>query len=111
MIGVEGHLELGRSHRAQLDEAADPDPAVRVGFDLLLTDSLARLGYHMRYGKVVPDRLDGNWNFGRKAMYARMLNYDEEFQQVLQIIKQSPSLQAMFDYAEEQNSMKKASLE
>ena len=54
--------------REQLLEANEPDHTVRVGFDLLLTDSLARLAYHMRFGKVVPDRLDGNWNFGRNAM-------------------------------------------
>ncbi len=33
--------------------------------DLVLTDSLARLGYHQKFGKVNPYTLDPNWNFRR----------------------------------------------
>ena len=33
--------------------------------DLVLTDSLARLGYHQLFGKVNPYTLDPNWNFRR----------------------------------------------
>ena len=54
--------------RRQIAASADPDPVLLVAFDLLLTDGLARLGYHLRFGKVVPDNVDANWNFGRKAM-------------------------------------------
>ena len=34
--------------------------------DLILTDSLARLGYHQYFGKVNPYTLDPNWNFRRE---------------------------------------------
>ena len=50
-----------------LSAAPASDPTLLVGFDLLLTDSLARLAYHLRFGKVVPDQLDANWNLGREA--------------------------------------------
>lgn len=30
--------------------------------DMLLTDALVRLGYHILFGKVDPERLDPNWN-------------------------------------------------
>ena len=36
-----------------------------VDFDLLLTDSLIRLGYHLSFGKVDPEALDSNWNMTR----------------------------------------------
>ncbi|RLE18639.1 MAG: murein L,D-transpeptidase [Actinobacteria bacterium] len=62
----------------QLRGAVEADPAVLVGFDLLLTDSLARLGYHMRFGKVVPDQLDPNWNFGRKVMTRDVVQFVQD---------------------------------
>ncbi len=34
--------------------------------DLILTDSLARLGYHQFFGKVNPYTLDPDWNFRRE---------------------------------------------
>jgi murein L,D-transpeptidase YcbB/YkuD len=37
-------------------------PNERAELDLLLTDSVIRLGYHLRFGKVDPTALDGNWN-------------------------------------------------
>ena len=40
-------------------------PAEIADADLILTDSLIRLGYHQRFGKVNPYSLDPNWNFRR----------------------------------------------
>jgi len=40
-------------------------PQERAALDIMLTDSLIRLGYHLRYGKVNPRNLDSNWNFRR----------------------------------------------
>ncbi len=40
--------------------------AKSVNADLILTDSLIRLGYHQRFGKVNPYSLDPNWNFRRE---------------------------------------------
>jgi murein L,D-transpeptidase YcbB/YkuD len=51
--------------RAQLAAEAASGPEVVVNFDLLLTDSLIRLGYHLLFGKVDPEALDANWNLAR----------------------------------------------
>ncbi len=53
---VNGLLENGK----QL--AADE----RAALDIALTDSLIRLGYHQRFGKVNPYDLDPEWNFTRE---------------------------------------------
>jgi murein L,D-transpeptidase YcbB/YkuD len=37
----------------------------RAAIDILLTDSIIRLGYHLRFGKVDPNALDPNWNSSR----------------------------------------------
>jgi murein L,D-transpeptidase YcbB/YkuD len=37
-------------------------PDLVTDLDILLTDSLARLAYHMRFGRVDPSDLDANWN-------------------------------------------------
>jgi murein L,D-transpeptidase YcbB/YkuD len=42
--------------------SANADAATRAEYDLLLTDSLIRLGYHLQDGKVDPEELDTNWN-------------------------------------------------
>jgi murein L,D-transpeptidase YcbB/YkuD len=57
--------------RAARDAFADPDmlsPAERAGLDLMLTDSVIRLGYHLRFGKIDPADLDSDWNFDRALM-------------------------------------------
>ncbi len=44
----------------------DPyNPQLAASFDVLLTDSLARYGYHLMFGKVDPASLDQNWNWSR----------------------------------------------
>ena len=37
-----------------------------IDLDLVLTDALARLGYHLLFGKVDPEELDPHWNFTRE---------------------------------------------
>lgn len=55
------HRQALRDRRRRLDPVT-PDPG-RVGeYDILLTDALVRLGYHILFGKVDPERLDPNWN-------------------------------------------------
>jgi murein L,D-transpeptidase YcbB/YkuD len=44
---------------------ATPDPAAAADLDLLLTESLVRFGYHQRFGKVNPQRVEPAWNFSR----------------------------------------------
>jgi L,D-transpeptidase YcbB len=55
---------LERLHHA-LDENHTPMPATRADFDILLTDAVVRLGYHLMFGKVDPERLDPSWNMSR----------------------------------------------
>ncbi len=58
---VDYHLAvLERSVRDTPLGAAPRDVADR---DLILTDALARLAHHLRYGKVDPFALDPHWNF------------------------------------------------
>lgn len=52
-----------------LQEAVARNPTdleLRSDFDLLLTDALVRLGHHILFGKVDPERLDANWNMSRE---------------------------------------------
>jgi murein L,D-transpeptidase YcbB/YkuD len=51
IANVRGGARLSREERANLD--------------ILLTESFARLGYHLRFGKVNPEDLDPNWNLSR----------------------------------------------
>lgn len=50
---------------AKLQLEPQLDAGARAEFDLLLTDSLTRYGYHLRFGKVNPADLDSNWNLKR----------------------------------------------
>ena len=38
----------------------------RVEHELALTESVLRLNYHLRFGKVDPVSLDSNWNYGKR---------------------------------------------
>jgi len=37
----------------------------RVDLDIMLSEALARYAYHLRFGKVNPERLDADWNLQR----------------------------------------------
>jgi murein L,D-transpeptidase YcbB/YkuD len=56
-------------HRPEIERllAVPPrDAAAQVDFDLLLTDAMVRLAYHLVYGKVDAQRLDPHWNLSRE---------------------------------------------
>jgi len=55
-------LELIYADRLAGLQSSPEEKAVQ---DLILTDSLARLGYHQLFGKVNPYTLDPHWNFRR----------------------------------------------
>jgi murein L,D-transpeptidase YcbB/YkuD len=42
---------------------APPSPVRDADFDMLATDAVVRLAYHLRFGKVDVARIDPNWNF------------------------------------------------
>lgn len=65
------HLTLIQQLQEQL--AVKPDPAKQAELDVVLTDSLVRLGYHLLIGKVDPESLDSNWNMDRTLELDPML--------------------------------------
>jgi murein L,D-transpeptidase YcbB/YkuD len=62
---VDYNVDAVRAAHAAFESGAAIAPGERAGFDIILTDSLIRLGYHLRYGKVDPVELDPNWNLTR----------------------------------------------
>jgi len=59
------HLSQLELLQQKIAASRSPDPALQADYDLLLTDGLVRLGYHMLIGKVDPVELDDNWNMDR----------------------------------------------
>ena len=59
------HLERVELIYADRLAGRQTSPEEKAVQDLILTDSLARLGYHQLFGKVNPYSLDPNWNFRR----------------------------------------------
>jgi murein L,D-transpeptidase YcbB/YkuD len=62
------HNAALRALRASVTDLAALEPSERAALDLLLTDSIIRLGYHLRFGKVDPTKLDPNWNSSRSLI-------------------------------------------
>jgi murein L,D-transpeptidase YcbB/YkuD len=62
------HAPAVRAVRGTLADLNALPPAERAALDILLTDSVIRLGYHLRFGKVEPVELDPNWNMSRDLM-------------------------------------------
>jgi murein L,D-transpeptidase YcbB/YkuD len=63
-------LDPSDYHAAAIGRLADrtgraDDPASLAGRDLLLTDALIRLAYHLRFGKANPRELYPDWSFSR----------------------------------------------
>jgi L,D-transpeptidase YcbB len=58
------HLQaIERRLRSAPEAAALPE--AKADLDLLLSDALVRVAYHLHFGKVDPERLDPNWNLSR----------------------------------------------
>jgi L,D-transpeptidase YcbB len=58
------HLPLLEQLSAQIARPAATD-ALRAQYDVLLTEALLRLAYHLSFGKVDPQTFDAQWNYGR----------------------------------------------
>lgn len=56
------HFSALNGLQAQIEAAESPDPETMADFDLLLSDSLIRLGYHLIFGKVDPENFNPHWN-------------------------------------------------
>ena len=74
--------ELGKGNLQSAREQAE--------LDVLLSDSLFRLGYHLRFGKVNPQSIDTNWNFKRELR-------SEDPAMTMQEAMDAESLVAFFD--------------
>jgi murein L,D-transpeptidase YcbB/YkuD len=61
------HLSQLLVLKLRLDESKSPDPSLLANYDILLTDSLVRLCYHIQFGKVDPESLDPAWNMTRQV--------------------------------------------
>ncbi len=59
------HFSQVRAAYAQMLSGEPMAANDRAELDLLFTDSLIRLGYHQRFGKLNPNTLDPQWNFRR----------------------------------------------
>ena len=58
------HLTLLRKLATQVT-APDATDTLKAQYDILLTEALVRLGYHLSFGKVDPETFDAQWNYGR----------------------------------------------
>lgn len=59
------HQQLLGRLRDEVAAKRPADVALLADYDLLLTDAVIRLGYHLMFGKVDPERIDANWNMAR----------------------------------------------
>ena len=60
------HLSGLERVRDRLVNGRELNAVERAALDIAMTDSLIRLGYHQRFGKVNPHELDPTWNFSRE---------------------------------------------
>jgi L,D-transpeptidase YcbB len=60
------HLSALEQLRRGLEARPSPTPVMLAEFDILLTDALVRLIYHLMFGKVDPERLHSRWNMARE---------------------------------------------
>jgi murein L,D-transpeptidase YcbB/YkuD len=62
------HIDQVRAARAAYANVDALPAAERAALDVMLTDSVIRLGYHLRFGKVDPVALNPNWNLKQDLM-------------------------------------------
>jgi murein L,D-transpeptidase YcbB/YkuD len=60
------HLSILLVQKLYLEQSESPEPSLLADYDILLTDSLIRLTYHLYFGKVEPESLHPDWNMTRK---------------------------------------------
>ena len=58
------HLPLLEELSGQMTGSTATD-VLRAQYDVLLTEALLRLAYHLSFGKVDPETFDPQWNYGR----------------------------------------------
>ena len=58
------HLPVLEELSTQVTQAS-ATPVLRAQYDVLLTEALLRLAYHLSFGKVDPETFDAQWNYVR----------------------------------------------
>ena len=81
--------QIGYAYR-EISRGVTPTPRQVAALELLLSDSLLRLGFHELYGRVDPSSLDPRWNFNSRPIGPDPL-------QTLQNAIDSPSLTEFAD--------------
>jgi murein L,D-transpeptidase YcbB/YkuD len=61
---VDYHLPLLQELSEEINQPTATD-LLRAQYDVLLTEALLRLAYHLSFGKVDPQTFDAQWNYGR----------------------------------------------
>ncbi len=61
------HLDVLKRLKKRI-EKGERSPEILADYDVLLTDALLRLSFHLFYGKVSPESLDPDWNFKRTLL-------------------------------------------
>jgi len=80
---IDYHADAIETYQSRSGDA--DSPRFIVDRDIVFSDSLVRLGYHLIFGKVDPRDLDPNWNFNRDFG-------DRDSVEVVQAAIQAPSL-------------------
>ena len=65
-LDPEDYLKTPLAGARSAAAAANPAPGARIDLDLLQTEALVRLLYHLILGKVDPASFDPDWNFTRE---------------------------------------------
>ena len=59
------HLDKLKTLQLQLEQAPG-EPSISATYDVLLSDALFRLAYHLLFGKVDPETFNPDWNLARE---------------------------------------------
>lgn len=108
---------IGYSTTHEPDENFEVTDEILVQFKALLKEREFEFteeefsGPSLDYVRKAIKRELASKDFGRSAMYRVVLENDPEFQRVLELFDEAPTLQAMFDYVDSQQGLKKASLD
>ncbi len=92
------HLSQLLVLKLRLDGVESPDPSLLADYDILLTDSLVRLCYHIQFGKVDPESLDPAWNMTRQVQNANPVGAIEKRLRTATLAKGLKNIRPKIEY-------------
>jgi murein L,D-transpeptidase YcbB/YkuD len=101
------HLSQLLVLKLRLDDVESPDPSLLADYDILLTDSLVRLCYHIQFGKVDPESLDPAWNMTRRVRNQNPVGAIEKRLRTATLAKGLKNIRPEIDYYEQSKSVLK----